>query len=462
MNTSECAARTFIVERVLPKQVVCEAGVLDATGQIESESPKGHDQSSPFVVFGRILFQRGLVELTNAQPYAEWGARCVRRFTVSSSLAVGELWEVRVDRRKCIVMAGPSIESMGGIAAVVRSYIRGGLFERWPVIYVSTYEDGTALTKLGAAIHGVVLYFGAIVTGKLRVLHVHSASRASFIRKSILVLTARLLGKPAIFHLHGAEFVDVYERQLGLIGRYYVRFVLKRCTRIIVLSDRWREMLRPIARTETISVIPNPVIGPLEVPAEIGREAGALVFMGRLGERKGIHLLIEAVSGLARDLEWKLYVGGDGDIDGVLAHVNRVGLADRIEVMGWVDEDEKAEILKRAAVLVLPSYAEGLPVSLLEAMAYAVPVVATPVGGIPDLIEAGREGLLVPVGDVQELRRAIDFLLRNADVARAMGRRGRTEYENKYSANVVIPTLEGVYQELGVDSRAMRRDDELR
>jgi glycosyltransferase involved in cell wall biosynthesis len=322
------------------------------------------------------------------------------------------------------------------------------------VTYLSTYEDGSILRKGMAALTAFVKYLSLLGAGKVAVLHVHSASRWSFMRKSLLVLPTFLWRKPVIFHLHGAEFINVYENELGSVAKAYIRFILSRCTEIVVLSERWRAMLEAIVRHKAIRVIMNPIdcTAPAASKEDVAN-TGTMLFLGELGHRKGIFVLLDAVTRLGDKFNWKLLVGGNGDVAGVEKRVAELGIGDKVRLLGWVDGPNKAALLDAATFLVLPSYAEGLPMSMLEAMAHGTAVITTPVGGIPDLFEDGVDGILVPPGDAEKLSNAIAYLLENPTIRKQMGIEGRRKFEVRFSSNVIIPQVEELYSDMGIYPR---------
>jgi glycosyltransferase involved in cell wall biosynthesis len=160
-------------------------------------------------------------------------------------------------------------------------------------------------------------------------------------------------------------------------------------------------------------VLPNATPGAASAPS--GRTQGEclhIVFLGRLGPRKGVPELLTALaSSQLRNRAWRATLAGDGDVDTYLALAAELGLDGRIVFPGWVDTEAVVHLLAEAHMLVLPSHAEGLPMSVLEAFAAGVPVVCTPVGGLPEVVVDGENGLLVSPGDAASLERAILGLL---------------------------------------------------
>ncbi|HET6630819.1 MAG TPA: glycosyltransferase family 4 protein [Woeseiaceae bacterium] len=349
-----------------------------------------------------------------------------------------------------VLMLGTSPATRGGIASVVRAYRSGGLFADWPITYLATHADGGHWRKLGVALSAWARFGAWLVRRRDFLLHVHAASRASFWRKSAFILPAAWRRRPVIFHLHGGEFMRFYEDECGTLARRYVRYVLRRCTRIIVLSGSWREAL------ESITSTPVDVIGNFAPSFSLSRQRvpGRILFLGRLCEGKGIFLLLEAFAKLSGEHpDAHLVCAGDGDLDAVRALAKRLGIEDRVEVAGWIDGNCKAELLATASLYVLPSFAEGMPMSVLEAMSAGLPVVATPVGGIPDAVAHGEEGLLVPAGDLAALCDAVGSLLADPQRRQAMGTRARAKFASSFSSSAVLPKVGRIYRELGVRRR---------
>jgi glycogen(starch) synthase len=218
-------------------------------------------------------------------------------------------------------------------------------------------------------------------------------------------LVGPLAGKPLVLTLHGSGSAGRFE-DLRLLSRPRLSGPLLRRARIVIaVSEQLAEAARR-AGARDVRWIPNGV----EIPAEVGQEADPpeILFVGRLAPEKGIHELASAARGL------NLVVAGDGPLRHLVP-----------DALGFVPHAEVERLLAHAAVVVLPSHREGLPMVLLEAMAHGRAVVATPVGGIPSLVEGGVTGLLVPPGDADSLRDAIERLLADPDLRRRLGEAAR-------------------------------------
>ena len=345
-------------------------------------------------------------------------------------------------------MVGTSFETMGGISTVVNTYRDVGLFDRWPIYYVATHRDGTRVQKLTKAVRAFFTFLWLLCSHNVRLLHVHSSSRSSFWRKTMLMVPCFLLRVPVIFHLHGSEFMIFYEDESSRLSKALVRAVLERTAVIVGLSTQWKEQLETVVSQARVITILNPAPAEIMKVSPGSREGNKLLFMGRLGRRKGIYDLLEALKPVREKHEdFVLLCGGDGDLEGVAEMAGRFGLKENVKILGWISGKDKERLFSKADIFLLPSYDEGLPMSVLEAMAASLPVITTPVGGIPDAIEDGCEGIMIQPGDVDALAGAVTRLLDDSALRIQMGRAGRKKAEEKFSPENIVMEVEDIYRE---------------
>jgi glycosyltransferase involved in cell wall biosynthesis len=353
--------------------------------------------------------------------------------------------------RNRVIMVGTSFGTRGGISAVVNAYRAGGLFERVPIDYVATHGDGSALRKLLIALQGLARLLTLVARPGVSVMHVHIASRASFWRKSLFMAIGLAAGCKLLFHLHGGGFAQFYEG-CGRGGRGLIRFFLSRADAVVVLSERWREWVLSVVPGARVSCVPNPIPEPTAAAGD-GRRAGGKVvlFLGRLDRNKGIYDLLEVISALRSPIpEVRLVCAGDGELDEVKRRAAELGIEDSVTMTGWIGAEEKAQWLARADVFVLPSYAEGLPMSVLEAMAAGMPVLASAVGGIPDVIADGVNGFLTAPGDKAMLERMLRRLLHDRALRARVGAAARETATLRFSSEIVLGPVQALYSSLGV------------
>jgi glycosyltransferase involved in cell wall biosynthesis len=242
----------------------------------------------------------------------------------------------------------------------------------------------------------------------------------------VAMLVHELGGPRWSFTVHGTETFD-RAPFIGLADK------VRRCAFVVAISSHGRsQVYRHVEHTQwpKVKLVPcglEPAFhaaaaGP---PPQVRR----LVCVGRLAEEKGQLLLVEAARVLAeRGADFELVLAGDGELrSAVEAQIARCGLVSRVRITGWISSDAVREEILAARALVLPSFAEGLPVVIMEAMALRRPVIGTYVAGIPELVRPGEHGWLVPAGDVDALAQAmqdcldapVDTLARMGEAARA-------------------------------------------
>lgn len=347
-----------------------------------------------------------------------------------------------------IVMVGTALDTQGGVSAVAGALKAGGLFSQFAVEYIASHCEGGRLRKLVRAVRAWLYFLLLLLPGRVALVHLHMASRASFWRKLAFFLSAFASNVPVIVHLHGGEFPLFYGKESLPLVRRLIRFVFEHASRVIVLSHTWREWVMTEFPKAHVSVVYNPVV--LEAPTACeARDAAMLLVLGRLGKGKGTYDLLEAIVILAeRFPRLQVLLGGDGELESIRSRAAALGIADKVRLLGWVRGDDKRALLARASLYVLPSYHEGLPMSVLEAMAAGLPVVATPVGGIPEAVCDGVEGFLVQPGDVVALADRVGRLLADADLRQRMGEAGRRKVEQLFAVEKIVPQISAIYAEL--------------
>lgn len=243
--------------------------------------------------------------------------------------------------------------------------------------------------------------------GRLDVVHINLASIGSTYRKLIIAGWCRALGVPYVLHLHGADYREYWDEVPAWLGaRIHTMFA--RAARIVVLGTVWAEFIagRVPSVADRIAILPNSSPRPT-LPHTGGGETVHILFLGRIGERKGVPQLGEALKRMQNLPNWRATIAGDGEVEAAKAKAAEYGLADRVDLPGWVGPERVAELIASADILVLPSFSENLPVSVIEGMAAGLAVVATPVGAVEDIVHDGQTGLLVPPGDVDALTEAL-------------------------------------------------------
>jgi glycosyltransferase involved in cell wall biosynthesis len=290
------------------------------------------------------------------------------------------------------------------------------------------------------------------------VMHLAVTSGWSFWKGSVFLLIGRSFRMRSVAHLHGGSFRDYYRKHPRPV-RQLMGWVLRRADVVIALSGQWQRFLLDEVRSDLcVVVLPNTVDTPFAAATELddypSRQSGNVVlFVGRLGRTKGVFDILGAIPLVlaSRKPVVFLFAGGATEA-GILEEMQRYSkeadLGNSVQFLGEVTGQAKLDLFRRATLFVLPSYGEGLPYALLEAMAVGLPVITTPVGAIPEIIEDGHHGFLIQPGDYIALAKSIIQLLEDQALAQRMGLANRLLIRNKYLPDVAMTQLVAIYDQL--------------
>ena len=349
-----------------------------------------------------------------------------------------------------ICMIVPNEAVKGGIASVVNGY-RGSVLEaHYRITYIESYQNGSKWSKLAKALKAYLAFFILLRRDRPDLVHVHSSFGPSFYRKMPFILWSAARGIPVVNHIHGAEFDSFYEKA-SEAKRRRIGKVYGKCTRLVALSAEWADRLGQIVHRDRIDILENYCCVPA-APYDTGRDRKQVLFLGELGERKGcfdIPAVLERVKRHCPDV--KLVMAGDGEMESVKDAFREKGLLEAVSFPGWVRGREKERLLEESGIFLFPSYHEGMPMAILEAMAYGMGIVTTSVGGIPQLIQDGESGFLTTPGDTEAMAEAVERFLTNNDCLMTCGRAAREKAESEYSLEKHLAKLEAVYERACAD-----------
>ncbi len=303
----------------------------------------------------------------------------------------------------------------GGIAQVLEVYDRE-VFGAGNFKFVANSGNGNVASNALVAAWALLLTLVRLCCDwSIRVVHIHTSSYISFWRAAVSALVARAFGKRVVMHVHSGAFKTFCGSHTRAVC-----WVLRRCHAVVGLTPSWGSFFEQL-QLRRVAVIPNVVPSAQLAPR---RPAGELhlLYLGLLSRDKGAYDLLQAMALLPASCPVRLHVGGNGDTAAFTREIARLGLDQKVEFLGWVSGERKVGLLNSCHAMVLPSYYEGLPMSVLEALAYGMAVIATPVGGVPEVVDNNSSGILVEPGDVQALAAAIERLAADAQLRDQMGR----------------------------------------
>ncbi len=332
----------------------------------------------------------------------------------------------------------------GGISSVVRywsNYIED-------LQYYAEFKEGSALAKITIFIWALIrVFFKLLFDLKIRIVHVHTAEETDFKRNSIIIKIAKMFGKKVILHSHGATFVECYEKRDDQ-GKVWVKSVLNKTDLIIVLSQSWKDWFMSIGIPESkLIILHNITAYPKEVLVQKDENKVRIIFLGEIGPRKGVFDVLGAIAehkDILKD-EIELHIGGNKMEDELMNFIEKNDLGGFVYFDGFVCGGKKIELLNWANVFILPSFNEGLPISILEAMAYRMPIISSPVGGIPEVVDE-TNGILVTPGNKDEIFNAINFYVNKREM---IAKHGEESYKKAktYLPDYVLNHLKNIYQQ---------------
>ena len=354
--------------------------------------------------------------------------------------------------KKVLVLAGGGLGHVSGGVGTLMRY----LMAEWardpaslPVRVIDTRGTGGAASAVRHFAYGVAALAWGRVTGRLACAHIHMTTRGSALRKALLCALARLLGVPAILHLHGADFFE-FHAGLPRPAQHALRAAVASAGCIVVIGKEWRNRLvhELGVPAHRVRIVANGV-----PPAPRACAAGGpvrILFLGRLGARKGVNELIQALASASLSgRPWTAAIAGDGDAAPYAAQIADAGLQERVAVPGWLDAAQAAGALANAHILVLPSHHEVMPIAILEAMARGLAIVATPVGAIPEILRDGENALLVQPGDPAGLAHALATLIDDPGLRTRLGSRALQDFDRRLDIAHPAAALQAIYRQAG-------------
>jgi glycosyltransferase involved in cell wall biosynthesis len=331
-----------------------------------------------------------------------------------------------MQKRLKVLMLGPGLGVKGGVSAVEKLIV-AHMPSSVNLRFVSTMEDGSNIKKVFVFVAAIFKVLGLLIVGWPDVVHLHFTSRGSNIRKVTLARLSMVFRRKVIMHGHGGEF-HLFVERLRPWYRNLTLKTLQRANLVICLSESWRDYYLTLGiDPEKLVALPNPVLVPETVPDRSNRKEVHFLYLGLMTELKGVYDLLQAFASLPQSTRNKarLVMAGNGELDRVRQTALELGIEDSLTVYDWVGPDERDRLLEASDVFLLPSYIEGLPMGMLEAMSYAMPVITTPVGGIPEYVKDGVTGMLVDPGAVDRLAKAMETAIESEEVRLRIGAAGR-------------------------------------
>lgn len=330
-----------------------------------------------------------------------------------------------------ILIIGQNISAGGGVVEVERAMLDNFQTSQLDCGFISTTpKKGKSALPFLLALFKLVLQ---ATLNRPNIAHLHMASRGSTYRKIVISAILRLFRLPYIVHIHSGEFLDFFQNSPTLVKKIIIH-TLKSSKQVIVLSELIKSHLKININIKNCTVVYNGCTDMLSQASDTPHGKKEIVFVGRVNDKKGIGDLIEAMHIICQARPTtRLTIVGDGELEFYRSCAAAKGLADNVTFTGWMSKSSCADELLRHHIFVLPSYYEGLPISILEAMSAEMAIIATNVGGIPEIIKHQHNGILINPQSPCLLAAEIVKLLDSPDLRSRLARRARQDYEQHFS-----------------------------
>ena len=341
-----------------------------------------------------------------------------------------------------VLVVATSSHTRGGITSVVKAHRFGEQWKLFHCKWIETHIDKNGFYKLLFFLKGFIQYIFLLPI--YEIVHIHTSEPPSALRKCIFMAYAKLWRKKTIVHFHAFSPDTTVRSKFHCLYSY----LFGRANTVIVLSELWRKYVNDEFNLgDKTNVVYNPCT--TDILPQTYAKKNQILYAGTINARKGYADMIKSFALIAKDYpQWQIVFAGNGEVEQGKALATKLGIESQTVFLGWVNGVAKDKAFKEAAIFCLPSYAEGFPMAVLDAWAYGLPVITTPVGGIPDIAEDGKNMLLFNPGNIETLAKQMKRLI-NEDVLRQnIMKASTTLSQTVFNVNTINHKIAEIYHSL--------------
>jgi len=343
---------------------------------------------------------------------------------------------------KRVLMVGSAEESAGGVSSVIRLIKKMPVWEKYQCFWLGTQIQRNYLWKLWYAVKGNVLAF--FIIWRFDIIHLHTTpDRLGLVIQLPILLMAKLWRKKVILHLHvGNQLANHTDNKLFV-------WCLNHADRIVLLAKKWETLFKQ--RYSFVSVPTSVIYNASEIVPEVdATQKEKLIMMAAYYcDNKAPDILLEAWKQIHQDYpDWKVALLGNGEVERYKQMAQDLGIEDTVSFPGYVVGRERESYFQKASIYCMCSYEEGFPMVVLESWMYGICVVTTPVGGLPDVMEEGRNCLAFDFGDVEGLAKQLKTLIENNEMRLEMSRYSRPFVIGHFSMEKISEDIDFFYSEI--------------
>ena len=348
-----------------------------------------------------------------------------------------------------VLVVATSRKTRGGITSVVKAHECGEQWKKYHCHWVQTHRDGAAWMKIMYLVCAWCDFLFRIPF--VDIVHVHGTAGTSGKRKLVFLKVSKYLGKKTIYHFHpsGENLLN------DPIEKAILKSIFNVVDLIVVLSPTWEKLIKETFPScdYNIKVLWNPCP---KVEKTVVPKKKQILYAGTLIKRKGYDILLRAFGKIASEhSDWSIaFAGNPYLLDGIneLEHGKQIAsdlkINNQVKWLGWVSGSRKEKLFLESSIYCLASESEGLPMGVLDAFAYGIPVISTPVGGIVDIAEDGKNMLLFDYGDVGKLAECLETLISDENLRNSLSKQSFQFADTTFCIDNVNKCLGELYDNL--------------
>lgn len=345
---------------------------------------------------------------------------------------------------KKVVMISPNEKLVGGVSSVIQALSSSEIIAQRVIFLSSNSDNNSFYSDFFQLINTLAKLIFLFITNKVNLVHIHTSSYFSFFRKSIFILLCIVFRRKYIIHIHGGAFVRFYENS-NPICRKYIYSLLVRASKVVVVSNSFSKEFEGCFSIRS-TVLPN--FSKINYTKSCNNyDSDSYLYLGDISEVKGFEDALIVVKRLKKENDNIELICAGRNVNGFLEKmITKYDCSSYVNYLGFVNESQKEKLFMSSHALISPSHMESFGMSNLEAALRGVPVIAYAVGGVPDVIEDHKNGLLVNFRDVDGLYSTLVKLRNDNRLYQSISSEGVEYTRKKFSLKNISMQYANLYK----------------
>lgn len=338
-----------------------------------------------------------------------------------------------------VLVVATSRMTRGGITSVVKAHETGEQWKKYHCKWIQIHRDGNLIRKVWYFFRAIIQYI--LLLPFYNIVHIHLASgMISAYRKLVFIVLAKIFNKKIIIHYHPSGEKWLFQSS----NKVFYRNLFSQADLILVLSEQWKKWVKEaLGLSDKVEVLYNPC--PIVNRKEDMREK-YILFAGTINSRKGYSDLLQGFAKISSKYpDWRIVFAGNGEIEKAQTIAKELNIGDKVCFLGWIIGEKKEQVFQKASIYCLASDGEGFPMGVLDAWAYGIPCVVTPVGGIPDIVKDGVNGLIFNVKDIDTLAFQLEKLILNENLRKCIVKETDKDVYGAFNLTIINHKLDEIY-----------------